>query len=181
MKPPPIRFVQAQEIEEAFSFENLDLDLDRNLAVYIRQSKKGANTEHGESREAQLALVKVAKKLIEKQKRYALVEVFDEKDGMSGQLTRCKAGFIGTIFVIREDRLYRDEYGDESGSFLRIANEQHTTVVVPMPGSTKKFKVYRLWRYEDRERFKEAMKTSAAYLNQIRDMNSKGRQKAARG
>lgn len=193
MKPPPIRFVQAQEIEEAFSFENLDLDLDRNLAVYIRQSKKGAHTEHGESREAQLALVKVAKKLIEKQKRCALVEVFDEKDGMSGQkgaherpelfglLTRCKAGFIGTIFVIREDRLYRDEYGDESGSFLRIANEQHTTVVVPMPGSTKKFKVYRLWRYEDRERFKEAMKTSAAYLNQIRDMNSKGRQKAARG
>lgn len=161
MKPPLIRFVQAQEIEEAFLLEHLELDLTRNFAVYIRQSKKGAHTEHGESRETQMALIKVAKHFLEKHHAHALVEAFDEKDGVSGQkgaherpelfslLARCREGKIGTIFVTKEDRLYRDEYGDESGTFLRIANEHRITVVVPLPGITKKFKVYRLWHYKD--------------------------------
>lgn len=187
------RLVQAQDIEQAFSVENLVLDIERDFAVLIRQSKKGASTENGESRDTQLALVSVAENLIKKLQAHVRVRTFDEKDGVSGRkgaherpelfslLTLCKAGKIGTIFVTREDRLYRDEYGDEAGSFLRIAHEQRITVVVPLPGSTKRFKVYRLWKYEDRERFKEAMKSSAAYLNQIRDMNGKNRQKAARG
>ncbi len=96
------------------------IDKKRYTAVLIRQSDHRAEADHIFSRESQLKLIQYAVRLRGDEDN-KMVRLYDEGAGVSGQkridqrkeLNRLyadiKAGIIGSLVIIHEDRLFRDE------------------------------------------------------------------------
>lgn len=132
----------SQDQSGNYTFKLPHIDLSRATAVYIRQSGRKADKKHGESRKMQLGLKQFAMKL-RGQETMELIIVYDEGAGKSGrkriderpELNRLwqdmRAGLISTVIVAREDRLFRDIHGDQSGAFSRLAEELDIWLFVP--------------------------------------------------
>ncbi len=166
------------------------IDKCRYIAVYIRQSNKGADDEHGESRATQLALVEYAKKLVAEDR----VLVYDEGAGRSGQLriderpklqhlyADCSRGIIGTIIVAREDRLFRDKHGQQVGTFTEMAERQKVILVVPPVGKNNSLKIYDFTKYDHLRAFQAKMTSAYEYIEgHVNYMLENNRNKARRG
>ena len=149
------------------------IDKSRDTAIYVRQSDERAAEKNPFSRASQLKLVEFAMQLRgETSTRH--IRIYDEKDGVSGQIPIEKrpkikqlyadiaAGEIGSVIVIAPDRLFRDKYGIQSGTFIEIADKNHVTVFVPLKPSG--FTKYDCTIYEDREALERRFREARAYL-----------------
>ncbi|HEU5382375.1 MAG TPA: recombinase family protein [Ktedonobacteraceae bacterium] len=149
------------------------IDKSRDTAIYVRQSDEKAAEKNPFSRASQLKLVEFAMQL-RGETNTDHIRIYDEKDGVSGQIPIEKrpkikqlyadiaAGEIGSVIVIAPDRLFRDKYGIQSGTFIEIADMNGVTVFVPLKpsGYTK----YDCTIYEDREALDRKFKEARAYL-----------------
>jgi DNA invertase Pin-like site-specific DNA recombinase len=107
------------------------LDRSRDTAVLIRQSDHRAAEDHSFSRESQLQLVAYAQRL-RGDSTSEHVRVYDEGAGVSGQkhiderveLSRLyneiKRGLVGSVVIMHEDRLFRDEYHTNDTTFMQL-------------------------------------------------------------
>ncbi len=107
------------------------IDRKRYTAVLIRQSDHKAEADHIFSRESQLKLVWYAVRL-RGDETDEWIRVYDEGAGVSGQkridqrkeLNRLykdiKDGLVGSLGIIHEDRLFRDEYHTNDTTFIEL-------------------------------------------------------------
>src|SRR6266567_4758214 len=107
------------------------IDRKRYTAVLIRQSDHKAEADHIFSRESQLKLVWYAVRL-RGDDSDEWIRIYDEGAGVSGQkridqrkeLNRLykdiKDGLVGSLVIIHEDRLFRDEYHTNDTTFIEL-------------------------------------------------------------
>src|SRR5712692_11827990 len=117
------------------------IDKKRYTAVLIRQSDDRADADHIFSRESQLKLVKYAMRL-RGDETEEWIRIYDEGAGVSGQkridqrkeLNRLysdiKKGIIGSVVIMHEDRLFRDEYHTNDTTFLKLLADYDVLVFV---------------------------------------------------
>ncbi|HEU5380432.1 MAG TPA: hypothetical protein VFV38_33830 [Ktedonobacteraceae bacterium] len=201
------KFVKATQDNTVYQFCDFPTtDPDRDVGVYIRQSKKGADDQHGESRATQLALLEYAEQLLainrerNKGRGRGKVRPYDEGAGQSGQkrideraelsrlYTDCKDSNkdgnrgIGILIGAKEDRFFRDKYGDQSGQFAKMAAEHDIILVIPPVGRNVSLKVYDFSNPQHLRIYKQKMQEAADYIeNHIGYMVACNRKKAARG
>lgn len=153
------------------------IDVTRDTAIYVRQSDDNAAEKRPFSRANQLKLVQFAMQL-RGETTDLHIRVYDEKDGVSGQVPidkrpKIKAlyddiarGEIGSVLVISPDRLFRDKYGIQFGTFLEIADKNRVTVFESMRPPA--YTAYDCTTYEGREALNRKFLEARAYLeNQV--------------
>lgn len=175
-----------QQIDQAntgnYLFALPEIDTSRDTAVYLRQSRRKADKKNGESRQMQEALRIFAMKL-RRQDTMEHIQVYDEGAGKSGRLRiderpelnrlwqDLKSGVIGQVIIAREDRLFRDEHGDQSGAFTRLAQALDIQVFIPPFQASGELDEYGAVVYYDfkvhdhLKAFKRKMDISADFLS----------------
>jgi len=165
------------------------IDKKRYTAVLIRQSDHKADTDHIFSREGQLKLVPYAMRLRE-DTTAEWVRVYDEGAGVSGQkridqrkeLSRLyadiKAGLIGSLVIMHEDRLFRDEYHTNDTTFIKLLAEYDVLLFVRTD-----HRKYDCTKSSDRNTLIEKMIASRNYLDDhvLTRMNGSQEAKALEG
>lgn len=155
-------------------------------AAHKRQSVKGADITHLESRLYQESVFDVAVEMRPDHNPNMVLDV-DEGAGVSGQkkiyqrnemLKAWKAlldGDVGTWFAGREDRLFRDRHGTQSSAFTEECQKHHCILIIVGK------RCYDFARDDDLKVFKTRMDEAAAYLKHVRYMNDMQLRKQARG
>ena len=165
------------------------IDKKRYTAVLIRQSDHKAETDHIFSRESQLKLVYYAVRL-RGDETDEWVRLYDEGAGVSGQkridqrkeLNRLysdiKAGIIGSLVVIHEDRLFRDEYHTNDTTFIELLAKHDVLLFVRTD-----HRRYDCTKSSDRNALLEKMIASRNYLDDhvLGRMNGSQEAKALQG
>ena len=165
------------------------LDRSRDTAVLIRQSDHRAGEDHSFSRESQLQLVAYAQRL-RGDATDEHVHVYDEGAGVSGQkriderveLSRLysdiKRWLIGSVVIIHEDRLFRDEYHTNNTTFIQLLAEQDALLFVRTDNRR-----YDCTKPSDRNALLEKMIASRNYLDDhvLGRMNGNQQAKALQG
>ncbi len=117
------------------------IDLSRFTAVLIRQSDERGKEEHAYSREAQLKLIQYAMRL-RGDTTDEKIRVYDEGAGVSGQkhihqrkvlndlYNDMKRGIVGSLVIIHEDRLFRDQYHTNDTTFIKHLAENNVMLFV---------------------------------------------------
>lgn len=147
------------------------VDRQRYTAVLIRQSDHRAEADHIFSRESQLKLVQYAMRL-----RGATtdewIRMYDEGARVSGQkridqrkeLNRLyndiKQGLVGSLVIIHEDRLFRDEYLTNDTTFIRLLAQYDVLLFVRTD-----HRRYDCTKPSDRNALLEKMIASRNYLD----------------
>lgn len=165
------------------------LDRSRDTAVLIRQSDHRAAEDHAFSRESQLQLVAYAQRL-RGDATSERVRVYDEGAGVSGQkriderveLNRLyndiKQGPVGSVVIMHEDRLFRDEYHTNDTTFMQLLAEQDVLLFVRTDNRR-----YDCTKPSDRNTLLEKMIASRNYLDDhvLGRMNGNQQAKALQG
>ncbi len=161
------------------------IDLTRKTGVLIRQSVKGADLTHYESRLRQEILRIVAAKLRGGDENGVIP--YDEGAGVSGrkriderpELNRLyndiASGIIGSVLVAREDRLFRDKHLQQVGAFTELAEKKKLIVIVP--GKT----FYDFTNSKHLSSFQDEMKKAYGFMDHVYYMIDTREQKRARG
>ncbi|HEX7735301.1 MAG TPA: hypothetical protein VF458_10560 [Ktedonobacteraceae bacterium] len=177
--PQPRAFVfrQAENRRNNYTGELPEIDKTQTTAVLVRQSKTGADTAYGESRETQLGLQDYGRLLYGDDE--PRVELYDEGAGVSGQkridqraeLDRLyrdmHKGIVGVVVMAREDRLFRNKHMDQVGVFTRLAEEKRIKVIVPpisSAASDERTRVYDFTLYRDLVSFQDKMREAYGYI-----------------
>jgi Resolvase, N terminal domain len=171
------------------------IDRKRATGVLVRQSRTGADTAQGESRETQLGLQDYGKLLYDEEE--PLVKLYDEGAGVSGQkriderekldeLYRdMHKGIIGQVVIAREDRLFRNKHMDQVGVFTKLAEEKKIKVIVPPISSAsteERTRVYDFSSYRDLVAFQDKMREAYGYIEgHVKYMNLCKQNKADKG
>ena len=171
------------------------IDRKRATGVLVRQSKTGADTAQGESRETQLGLQDYSKLLYDEEE--PLIKLYDEGAGVSGQkriderekldeLYRdMHKGIIGQVVIAREDRLFRNKHMDQVGVFTKLAEEKKIKVIVPPISSAsteERTRVYDFSSYRDLMAFQDKMREAYGYIEgHVKYMNLCKQNKADKG
>src|SRR5437016_5485928 len=157
-------------------YSSATLDLSRDTAILIRQSRRGSHIAHYESRLLQESLIPF---VMEARGESDLlhVRIFDEGSGVSGTkgpdkrkklrglLEDMVNDVIGDIVVARADRLFRDKHFSNVSTFTSLAEQMGIKVVVPR---TQGIIVYNFRNTKDLQTFQIDMQASYAYVeNQI--------------
>lgn len=156
------------------------IDKERYTAVLIRQSDHGADQDHAFSRESQLKLVQYAMRL-RGDITDEWIRVYDEGAGVSGQkridqrkelnrlyndIKRSIVGSdgikrnIGSLVIMHEDRLFRDEYHTNDTTFIQLLAEQDVLLFVRTD-----HRRYDCAKSSDRNALLEKMIASRNYLD----------------
>src|SRR6266699_2204298 len=165
------------------------IDRKRYTAVLIRQSDHKAEADHIFSRESQLKLVYYAIRLRGDEDN-KMVRLYDEGAGVSGQkridqrkeLNRLygdiKAGIIGSLVIIHEDRLFRDEFHTNDTTFIKLLAEYDVLLFVRTDQ-----REYDCTKASDRNSLLEKMIASRNYLDDhvLGRMNGSQEAKALQG
>ncbi len=165
------------------------IDRTRLTAVLIRQSDHRAEADHVFSRESQLRLVQYAQRLRGEQTDEH-VRVYDEGAGVSGQkriderkeLNRLyhdiEKGTIGSLIVVHEDRLFRDEFHTSDTTFIRHLAKHDVLLFVRTD-----HRRYDCTKPSDRNSLLEKMMASRNYLDDhvLGRMNGNQQAKALQG
>ncbi len=161
-------------------------DWSRKTAALMRQSTKGADIFHRESRLRQENLFDTAVE-IRLDHNADMVMPCDEGSGVSGQkkiderekMLQAWKGIenhtIGTILVAREDRLFRHRHMDQVGEFTRECQKHNVLVIVAGK------RCYDFSRSDDLDAFYQKMREAYAYLKHIEYMIAMQAQKQQRG
>jgi hypothetical protein len=106
----------------------------------------------------------------------------DQREKLNGLYADLAAGLIGTIIVAREDRLFRDRHGDQSGTFTRKAEEMSTVVLVPPLKPGQKLRYYDFSQHSHLRAFQDKMQQAADYIDfHVAYMHLNQRNEALRG
>jgi len=165
------------------------IDRKRYTAVLIRQSDHRAEADHIFSRESQLKLVQYAMRL-RGDATDEWIRIYDEGAGVSGQkridqrkeLNRLyndiKQGLVGSLVVIHEDRLFRDEYHTNDTTFIQLLSQYDVLLFVRTD-----HRRYDCTRPSDRNALLEKMIASRNYLDDhvLGRMNGNQEAKALQG
>jgi DNA invertase Pin-like site-specific DNA recombinase len=155
----------------------------------MRQSDHKADEDHVFSRESQLKLTQYAQRL-RGDTDDAQVLVYDEGAGVSGQkridqrveLNRLyndiKHGQIGSLVVMHEDRLFRDQYHTNDTTFIRLLAQYDVLLFVRTDNRR-----YDCTKSSDRNSLLEKMIASRNYLDDhvLGRMNGSQQAKALQG
>lgn len=162
------------------------IDWSRMTAVQSRQSAAGADFANIESRLNQESLPGTALEM-RPDHNLDMILPLDEGAGVSGQKKiyqrpKLKTGWdylvnglLGTWFVAREDRLFRDRHGTQSSAFTEKCQEHRCILIIPGK------RCYDFSRDDDLATFKKRMEEAAAYLRHVEYMNTMQMKKQARG
>src|SRR5579885_1025338 len=165
------------------------IDKKRYTAVLIRQSDHRAEADHIFSREGQLKLIQYSVRL-RGDVDDRMVRLYDEGAGVSGQkridqrkeLNRLyadiKAGIIGSLVIIHEDRLFRDEYHTNDTTVIKLMAEYDVLLFVRTD-----HRRYDCTKASDRNSLIEKMIASRNYLDDhvLGRMNGSQEAKALQG
>jgi DNA invertase Pin-like site-specific DNA recombinase len=165
------------------------IDKKRYTAVLIRQSDDRADADHIFSRESQLKLVKYAMRLRDDETEEWIL-IYDEGAGVSGQkridqrevLNRLykdiKSGLVGSLVIIHEDRLFRDEYHTNDTTFIELLAKHDVLLFVRTD-----HRRYDCTKPSDRNSLIEKMIASRNYLDDhvLGRMNGSQEAKALQG
>src|SRR6266516_781173 len=122
--------------------KKINLDTSRDTAILIRQSGKGANIKHYESRLLQESLIPFVREA-RGESDLCHIRIYDEGAGVSGKKGIDKrlilrqlhydiaAGLIGDIVLAHADRLFRDKHFDKVSTFTLLAERMGIKVIVP--------------------------------------------------
>lgn len=170
--------------------KDVRLDTSRDTAILIRQSGRGANIKHYESRLLQESLIPFVMEA-RGESDLSHVRIYDEGAGVSGRRgidTRLVLrqlhydladNLIGDIVLARADRLFRDKHFDKVSTFTMLAERMGIKVVVP---TDKGVIMYDLRNTKDLQTFQQDMQAAYAYIeNQIGYMHRAKLNKMSRG
>ncbi len=176
--------------QQSFLQNSVQLDTSRNTAILIRQSRRGSDKAHIESRMLQESLIPFVQEA-RAEDDLTHIHIFDEGSGISGQRgidTRKKlksmmeeivANLIGDIVLARPDRLFRDKHFSNVSMFTELAERMKVKVIVPRERGVL---VYDFTRYEDLKEFQRAMQEAYSYIDvQIGYMNRARAFKVSKG
>jgi hypothetical protein len=182
-----IKIVNARALVLEYDVGQISVDLSRKTGVLMRQSRKGSDKDHYESRLRQESLVPVAVAL-RGDTDDSNILVYDEGAGVSGtkgydqrpKLSRLYIdianGVIGSIVVARADRLFRDKHFRNVSMFTEIAEAKKIMLIVP--GRT----VYDFTKTKDLQAFQKEMQDAYNYITtQVAYMIETRAQKVQRG
>ncbi|MGH2495796.1 MAG: hypothetical protein ACRDIV_13945 [Ktedonobacteraceae bacterium] len=171
-------------------YHNVQLDLTRATGILYRQSKRGSDKLHIESRMLQESLYPfVFAQRGEGHDRN--IHIFDEGAGVSGtkgidKRLKLRAlhveiaeNQLGDIVLARPDRLFRDKHFANVSTFTQLAERMKIKVIVPQE---RGIIVYDFTKEADLRAFQEAMIQAYAYIvNQIGYMNRARALKVSKG
>ncbi len=183
-------FIGLRFFDEPMFQQSIQLDLSRATAILYRQSRRGSDKVHIESRMLQESLKPfvVAARGEDSEEN---IHVFDEGAGVSGTKGIDKrkklqelhieiaSNLIGDIVLARPDRLFRDKHFANVSTFTQLAEKMKIKVIVP---TDKGVIVYDFTKEKDLQAFQEAMIQAYAYIvNQIGYMNRARAFKVSKG
>jgi hypothetical protein len=184
-----VKIVSGSEKRTTFR-KDVQLDTSRDTAILIRQSGKGANIRHYESRLLQESLIPFVMET-RGESDLSHVRIYDEGAGVSGRKGIDKRlvlrqlhydladNIIGDIVLARADRLFRDKHFDKVSTFTLLAERMGIKVIVP---SSQGVIVYDLRNTKDLQTFQQDMQAAYAYIeNQIGYMARARENKVLRG
>jgi len=165
------------------------IDLSRYTAVLIRQSDERGKEEHAYSREAQLKLVEYAMRLRD-DTTDVHIRIYDEGAGVSGQkhihqrkvlnelYNDVKRGIIGSLVIIHEDRLFRDQYHTNDTTFIKHLAENNVMLFIKIDNRR-----YDCAKSSDRKALLDKLIASRNYLEEqvLGKMNGGQEAKALNG
>src|SRR5947209_6264009 len=141
-----------------YDLGHFSIDLTRKTAVLIRQSMKNADKAHYESRLLQENLVPLAIKARgDKDNRNILLfdegagvsgtKGYDEREKLSALYLAIANDIVGSLFVARPDRLFRDKHFTNVSMFTELAERK--TLIHIVPGKH----IYDFTKYDDLKAF----------------------------
>jgi hypothetical protein len=182
--------IVSQEERRTTFHHSVQLDLSRDTAILIRQSRKGSHVAHYESRLLQESLIPFVMQA-RGESDLTHIRIFDEGSGVSGTkgpdkrkkvrmlLEDIVSGLIGDLVLARADRLFRDKHFNNVSTFTTLAEKMKIKVIVP---TSQGIIVYDLTKTKDLQVFQQDMQASYAYVeNQIGYMNRARDYKMSRG
>lgn len=182
-----IKIIDATALIREYDIGHIPVDLSRKTGVLMRQSRKGADRDHYESRLRQEALIPVAIALRGDADSSHII-VYDEGSGVSGtkgydqrpQLSKLYIDIanevIGSIVVARADRLFRDKHFRNVSMFTELAEAKKILLIVP--GRT----VFDFTKTKDLQAFQKEMQDAYNYLTtQVAYLIETRAQKVQRG
>jgi hypothetical protein len=182
--------IVTQEAKRTTFHSNVHLDTSRNTAILIRQSKRGSDAEHYESRLLQESLIPFVM-AARGEEDVTHIHIFDEGAGVSGRLgvdkrqklkelhIEIEDDVIGDVVLARADRLFRDKHFANVSTFTQLAEKKQIKVIVPQ---TQGAIVYDFSVFNDLQNFQKDMQAAYAYVvNQIGYMNRARDNKMSRG
>ncbi len=183
------KIVQSDEKRTTFH-KGVVLDTTRATAILIRQSRKGSNVAHYESRLLQESLLPFVMQA-RGDEDDTHIRIYDEGSGVSGTkgpdkrlklrglLEDLLNGLIGDIVVARADRLFRDKHFQNVSTFTTLAEKMGIRVIVP---TSQGVVIYDFRKTKDLQTFQSDMQAAYAYIeNQIGYMNRARDYKKSRG
>ena len=182
--------IVSQEERRTTFHHSVQLDVSRDTAILIRQSRKGSHVAHYESRLLQESLIPFVMHA-RGESDLTHVRIYDEGSGVSGTkgpdkrkkvrmlLEDIVSGLIGDLVLARADRLFRDKHFNNVSTFTTLAEKMKIKVIVP---TSQGVIVYDLTKTKDLQVFQQDMQASYAYVeNQIGYMNMGRDYKMSRG
>jgi len=176
--------------QQSFLQNSVQLDRSRITAILIRQSRRGSDKIHIESRMLQESLIPFVK-VAREEDTLDNIHIFDEGSGISGtkgvdkrkklrtMMEEIVAGIIGDIVLARPDRLFRDKHFSNVSMFTELAEKMKVKVIVPKERGAL---VYDFTKYADLKAFQQAMQEAYAYIDvQIGYMNRMRAFKVSKG
>ena len=170
--------------------QSVQLDKSRNTAILIRQSRRGSDKAHIESRMLQESLIPFVMAAREEDD-LEHIHVFDEGSGISGTkgidkrkkvrllFEEINDNLIGDLVLARPDRLFRDKHFSNVSTFTELAEKMRVKVIVPQDRGVI---VYDFTKYQDLQAFQKAMQEAYAYIDvQIGYMVRARRLKVSKG
>jgi hypothetical protein len=182
-----IKIISTYTPATEYNLGHFSIDLTRKTAVLIRQSMKKADTDHYESRMMQENLVPIAIKvrgdvddrnilLFDEGAGVSGTKGYDQREKLSALYLAIANDIVGSLFVARPDRLFRDKHFTNVSMFTELAERKKLILVVPGR------RVYDFTKYTDLQAFQKDMQDAYGYLaNHVRYMNEARDQKMLRG
>jgi hypothetical protein len=182
-----IKIVTAQTPMQGYDIGQIPIDVSRKTGVLIRQSRKGSDKNHYESRLRQESLVPLAMAM-RGETDDSNILLYDEGAGVSGtkgydqrpKLSKLYIdianGVIGSIVVARADRLFRDKHFRNVSMFTEIAEAKKIILIVPGRA------IYDFTKIKDLQAFQKEMQDAYNYITtQVAYMIETRAQKVQRG
>src|SRR5436305_6912547 len=166
------KIVTLQKPKQLFH-PSVQLDTSRITAILIRQSRRGSDKVHIESRMLQESLIPFVK-MARQEDDLAHIHIFDEGSGISGtkgvdkrkklktMMEEIVEGIIGDVVLARPDRLFRDKHFSNVSTFTELAEKMKVKVIVP---TDKGIVVYDFTDTKSLQAFQHEMQQAYAYID----------------